>query len=138
MIEDIINAISKRLYELFGDGYTIYLNDVKQGLEEPCFIITVIEQVRNNYLNGRYNINVPIDVVYIPRQENYNVYHVEETLLDNLEMIGSVNQDNKYLGRNMRSEAIEKELHFFVEYSCIKNIVISDENDMDEIAMERN
>lgn len=137
MIENIINAISTRLYDLFGDEYTIYIDDVQQGLKEPCFIITIIELMRNDYLRGRYNISVPFDIIYIPKNNNYNVYSVSEILLDNLDFVENADHKNKYIGRNMRSEVIEKELHFFVDYNCIKNAYINEGNDMNEIAMER-
>ena len=36
---DIIDGVSIKLNELFGEKYTIYTNNVKQGLQFPCFFI---------------------------------------------------------------------------------------------------
>lgn len=37
----ITDAISIALNGEFGDGYTNYTENVKQGLKEPCFFISV-------------------------------------------------------------------------------------------------
>lgn len=37
MTNDIISAICKALYQVFGAEYKIYKESVEQGLEEPCF-----------------------------------------------------------------------------------------------------
>ena len=42
MINNIISAISNAIYLEFGDEYEIYTQDVKQGLQEPCFSIFCI------------------------------------------------------------------------------------------------
>ena len=39
MINDIIIGISNAIYAEFGSDYEIYVDDVKQGLNEPCFFI---------------------------------------------------------------------------------------------------
>lgn len=38
MLNNIMDAVTRRLNELFGDGYEIYTDAVEQGLKEPCFL----------------------------------------------------------------------------------------------------
>ena len=38
----IVDGISLKLNEIFGDEYTIYSEDVKQGLSRPCFFIKLL------------------------------------------------------------------------------------------------
>ncbi len=43
MINKIAAGISQALNREFGDGYSVYQNNVSQGLVEPCFFIAVLE-----------------------------------------------------------------------------------------------
>ena len=38
MINEIMDAIAIKLHEVYGDEYEIHQNDIKQGLQEPCFL----------------------------------------------------------------------------------------------------
>ena len=42
----IIEAIAAALNGEFGEEYTVYAEDVKQGLSEPCFFISCINPRR--------------------------------------------------------------------------------------------
>lgn len=37
MVNRIIDGISIRINEVFGDDYEIYSEDIEQGFKEPCF-----------------------------------------------------------------------------------------------------
>ncbi|MEL0861914.1 hypothetical protein VXA97_19790, partial [Clostridioides difficile] len=39
MLNNIIDGISIKLDKSFGNEYTIYSEDVEQGINEPCFFI---------------------------------------------------------------------------------------------------
>ncbi len=45
----IIDGISIRINEVFGDDYEIYSEDIEQGFKEPCFFILPLNQ--KNQLN---------------------------------------------------------------------------------------
>ncbi len=47
MIDEIMNAIARKLYSLFGDGYEIYKNSIEQDLQEPCFLISLVSADKN-------------------------------------------------------------------------------------------
>ena len=43
MINEIMDAIAIKLHEVYGDEYEIHQNDIKQSLQAPCFLITLID-----------------------------------------------------------------------------------------------
>ena len=43
MINEIIGAISRALYEEFGESHEIYMEEISQDLKEPCFLINTLE-----------------------------------------------------------------------------------------------
>ena len=60
-----MNAIAIKLHETFGDEYEIYQNDIKQGLKEPCFLITLIDSTKENLLNTRSKRLLPFDILFL-------------------------------------------------------------------------
>ena len=54
MLNEIMNAVTRRLDELFGDGYTIYTDGVEQGLKEPCFFVQFLEPSEKPMIGRRY------------------------------------------------------------------------------------
>ena len=52
MLTEIVKGISMALNAAFGDGYEIFQNDVEQGLEEPCFLIAVLQPEITPCLGG--------------------------------------------------------------------------------------
>lgn len=42
MIDTIVGGISHELSRIFDDRYEIYADDIEQGLNEPCFLITAL------------------------------------------------------------------------------------------------
>lgn len=39
MIQEVKNAVTKRLNDMFGPGCRVYTESVEQGLKEPCFFV---------------------------------------------------------------------------------------------------
>ena len=50
---ELIDAISIRLNEVFGDRYTIYLEAVEQNLQRPCFFIQPSDDTDKNMIANR-------------------------------------------------------------------------------------
>ncbi|HBF6658324.1 TPA: hypothetical protein NRK94_003703, partial [Clostridioides difficile] len=53
MLNNIIDGISIKLDKSFGNEYTIYSEDVEQGINEPCFFICPLNPSKTSYPNGR-------------------------------------------------------------------------------------
>ena len=87
MILDIANGISIKLNELFGDDYTIYTEDVRQGLEEPCFFIKTLPVTTRKLLGARKERRYHYDIAHFTEGGNEEMMHTGEQMLDGLEHI---------------------------------------------------
>ena len=54
MINSIIEAISVALDGEFREGYEIHMEEIRQGLNEPCFFISCLNPTSRRFLKGRY------------------------------------------------------------------------------------
>ncbi|WP_102815564.1 phage tail terminator family protein [Clostridioides difficile] len=134
MLNNIIDGISVRLDKVFGESYTIYSEDVEQGINEPCFFIVPINSSKTSYPNGRELKKNSFDVYYLPRSKDksFEINEIAEILLEELEYI-EINGD-LVRGTNMNFEVVDNVLHFFVDYNyfTIKN---NDTDKMDTVEL---
>lgn len=140
MIGDIINGIAAKLHEVFGENYVIYKENVKQNLQEPCFMIDVIEPMQFAKLPTRYLRSYPMDVLYFPKDtinSKEEIYEIAERLFIELEYIFVL--DNLCRGTKMRYEIVDDVLHFFVNYDFFVNKRTNEEeNHMSELTVDSN
>lgn len=117
MVSKIIDGISIRLNEVFGDDYEIYSEEVPQDFKEPCFFILPLNPSQKQIVGQRFYKNNPFDIHYFPKEENSNsdIYYTAEILFQALEYI-TVDGD-KLRGTKMHYEKVDGVLHFFVEYN---------------------
>ncbi len=134
MLTDILDGISIKLNNTFGDDYTIYTdNDVVQNLKTPCFFIAILNSVRTQMLKSRYLHRYIFDIHYFPQNlgNNIEIYEISDKLFFTLDIITLPNND-QLKGRIMSCEVIDSILHFKVEYSLflterpVSNIIMED------------
>ncbi|HBF2379010.1 hypothetical protein QQO69_17990 [Clostridioides difficile] len=134
MLNNIIDGISVKLDKSFGNEYTIYSEDVEQGINEPCFFIVPINSSKVSYPNARELKKNSFDVHYFPKSndKSFEINEVAEMLLEELEYI-EIDGD-LVRGTNMNFEIVDNVLHFFVDYNyfTIKN---NDINKMDTVEL---
>ena len=135
MINDIMNAISIKLHEVFGDGYKIYLNDVKQGLTEPCFLITVVDYSKEPLLDVRSKRILPFDVLFFPSAGKSQCYEVADQMMNELDFITLLDGDMMH-GTEMRAEIVDDVLHFFVNYNFIAIVEQEQEDSMETLNIQ--
>lgn len=135
MINDIMNAISIKLYEVFGDGYKIYLNDVQQGLTEPCFLITVVDYSKEPLLQSRSKRLVPFDILFFPNKGKSQCHEVADQMMNELDMVTLLNGDMMH-GTEMRSEIVDDVLHIFVNYNFIAKVEKEQEDSMETLNIQ--
>ena len=124
MLNKIITGISQALDAEFNseenEEYTIYTEDVEQGLEEPCFFIFSLKPSSKQLVGNRYDRKYPFDIHYFPKDEeniNNEINEVTERLFTALEYITVDN--NLVRGTNMNVEIVDNVLHFFVDFNMI-------------------
>lgn len=120
MVNDIVNGISKAIYDEYGQGYKIYTESIEQGFKEPCFFIAVLEDEQARIIGNRYQKSIPIDVHYFPgtKAKQKEMQEVKEVLYGILERITLLDGD-MLNGFQMHGETVEGVLHFFVTYKPI-------------------
>lgn len=116
MINSIIEAVSITLDAEF--GYETHMEEIKQGLAEPCFFISCLNPITRLFFGKRYFRTNQFCIQYFPesddRQRECNA--VAERLVWCLEYI--MVKDDKFHGTDMKYEVIDGILHFFVNYDC--------------------
>lgn len=119
MLNDIMDGVTRRLDELFGDEYTIYTDEVEQGLQEPCFFVGFMEPSEKPMLGRRSYRETGMYIQYLPghpAQVNRELYRVSDLLMDGLETI-TLNNGDILRGTGRSSKVSDGVLHFFVNYN---------------------
>ena len=120
MINSIIEAISVALNGKFGDGYEIHMEEIEQGLEEPCFFIFCLESSNDLFLGKRYFRTNPFCIQYFPasKEKQRECNDVAEGMYECLEYV-TIDGDSKLIrGTKMKHEVVDGVLNFFVNYDC--------------------
>lgn len=96
MTEDVIKALAKALNGALAERkkkYTIYTENVEQGLKQPCFFIYCTNYKDELYRGRRYRLSTDLAIEYIPpdprddREINKNVNSILPILYDATETI---------------------------------------------------
>lgn len=120
MLNDIITGISKKLYAVFGEDYAVYVENVEQYLQKPCFCITHVSTNRQRISKQRYLSRNLFDILFFASENEpkKQMNDVADTMLDELEYI-DVQTNDLLHGTEMRHEIIDDVLHFFVNYNLV-------------------
>lgn len=116
-MNDIVIGISQKLYETFGEDYTIYSENVDQNFQEPCFFIKHISGSLDELVGDRWFETNSFVIHYFPKIEfnNEEINDVIPKLYDCLEYI-TVN-DGLLKGVRRNYKIVEGVLEFFIEYN---------------------
>ena len=128
LIKEIINGISKKLYGFYEGLYDIYVEEVEQGLQMPCFMINLISSDIRMILKPRYKFESVFDVIYFGEgykdcmdrgSELYDI--LEYITINGFKRKGSIDPNDKDLirGTKMNMYIIKNILHFRVNYNLI-------------------
>lgn len=118
MINAIIEAVSVALNEEFGDKYEIHMEEIRQGLKEPCFFISCINPTNRLFLGNRYSRTNQFCIQYFPEsgEKQRECNDVAERMWKCLEYITVCGAERPIRGTKMSCEVIDEVLNFFVNY----------------------
>ena len=116
MLNDILNAVTRRLNELFGENYTIYTDKAGQEFQKPCLFVRISETSERPMIGRRYFRRTGIAIQYFSiekssREEN----QVLDILMEGMESVALEN-GRQLSGTNRKSGAEEGILTFYVNY----------------------
>lgn len=121
MINSIIEAISISLNAEFDEkDYETHMEEIRQGLNEPCFFIQCLNPTNKLFLGKRYFRQNQFVVQYFPESDEVQreCNAVTERLYKCLEYITFNGESKPVRGTQMHSEMIDGVLNFFVNYDC--------------------
>ncbi len=120
MINAMIEAISMALDGQFGQNYEIHMEEIRQGLKEPCFFIFCLSPSKKLFLGKRYFRTNPFCIQYFPAtdEKQRECSQVAEQMYECLEYLTIDGGDRPIRGTNMKYEVVDGILNFFVNYDC--------------------
>lgn len=132
MINKLISGISEAICAEFGTAYKIYKESVKQGLKEPCFLISCLNPTNEQFLGNRYFRTNQFAVQYFPSTDKVNeeCNDVQERLFMALELIDVGGDLTR--GTSRQGELNDDVLHFFVNFDFFMNKVVT-QDAMDDL-----
>ncbi len=134
MGNDLITGVMTRLRDTFGEDTTVYFDEVKQELNEPCFFVRILEVSQELVVRNRYRRVYHLDIEYHPedrQQTAREIADVANTMLMAMEYIHI--GENLTRGTNIRYEVQDKVLHFFVDYDFFVFKVLEEEEYMETL-----
>lgn len=116
MINTLIEAISTALYEEF--GYEIHMEEIAQGLEEPCFYISCLEHTSKKFPGERSLSQYQFCIQYFPEttEKQRECNSVSERMEQCLEYIMIDGEERPLRGTKMKHNTVNGVLNFFVDY----------------------
>lgn len=118
MINLIIESVSAALHGEFGDEYEIHMEELEQGLEEPCFFIFSVSPEYERVVGNRYFLTNKLCIQYFPkrREKQRECNGVAQRMFKCLRYVKPDGEDLPAGGRKMHYEVIDGVLNFFVNY----------------------
>ena len=119
MVNKIVEGVASALYEAMGEDYAIYRNDLRQGLEPPCFLVLSVGPSLAPHPSGIKLLTVPLDISYFPTDsgDNAEMYRVGLTVMDAVELI-PLSEEKKLRGLRRSMEIVDGVLHIAVTYEA--------------------
>lgn len=119
MVNNIILGIAQKIRTVFTESeYRLYTEKVEQGFSEPCFFVSLINQMQSQRLGNRYKEVYSFDIIYFPSEDgevNKECLSVAEELYELLEYITAENDQLR--GTHLNSRVDDNVLHFLVDYN---------------------
>lgn len=112
---DIIDGVSIKINDLFGDEYSITTNNVKQGLEVPCFFIKELPSNKRKLIGNRYENELNLVVHAMLEEASLETFNDISDKLYELEYITLLNGDI-LKGYDMKTQISDDVLLFFITY----------------------
>lgn len=114
-IEDIINGISIKLNSCFGDGFTIYTDEIPQGFAKPSFGVMFLSLTQSRRIDGRWFVSALFDISYFTDKGRVDASSQALKTQWAMKDITLVN-GNRILGKEFNSEVVDGVGHNMVNF----------------------
>ena len=117
---NLLQGIVDRLSELFPNK-NIYVNDIEQGLIEPCFFIKLVDTKMDKLMSERYHFKNLVNIVYLSQYKDAFVFQeAKQRLLLGMRNI-SIDREKEsgIYGYDMNVRTEDDNLNLTVSYDYI-------------------
>ena len=116
---ELIDAMSTRLDEIFDGEYAVYLEEVEQNLQTPCFFIQPLTATDKNMIDNRRYRTYGFAIQFIPGTKAYRSLFADVTkkLFDNFDDF-PIGDDVTVYTFDRTVNVIDDVLHFTVLFKC--------------------
>lgn len=115
-INDIIEAISIKLHNTFGDNYSKYVDEIPQGFETPAFLILFLNLENIRQIGNRWRVNTLFNVQYFPQNGRVEASSMALKIQQALKEITLLNGAVMF-GTNANSEIVDGNAHNFINFN---------------------
>lgn len=124
MINNIVGGISHELSRIFDDRYEIYADDVEQGLNEPCFLITALINHKTELSHARSRRERSYMIQFFPENslnKRSRCTEIGDILLNEFGCIPFLNE--KLRCTELQYEIVDNVLNFSMNVNTVVTLV---------------
>jgi hypothetical protein len=135
MVNLILNAVTKQLGTTFGNSYHYYVENVEQGLVEPCFTVDMVLPLQRSRSPVLYDRTMPMVIHFFSdSKENIKkiLYDMGDRVVECLEYLPF--QNTLLRGEDISWEIIDDDvLQVFVTYKFTTKLDTENEETMSTV-----
>lgn len=117
MVNSVLTAVTKQLGSTFGGGYRYYVEDVEQGLKQPCFTVDMLNPLERSKSPVLYDRTMPLVIHYFSdsvTNAKEDCYAIAERAVECLEYLPFLNTTLR--GENISWQLTDDVLQIFITY----------------------
>lgn len=131
MINNIVLGIANALNNL--GEYDVFVEDVEQGIEAPCFLILLIDADTKQLPSSRNKRRQDFNVLYFPKEGKTECYEMSEKLFEALKLIKF--KDGLLNGADIKCNVVDGVLNCLVSYN-FNTVKLDDSEYMMELTIK--
>lgn len=134
MVNSILNAVTTQLGTTFGSSHRYYIEDVEQGLVEPCFHVKALLPQQRSKSPVLYDRTMPMVIHWFSDSQkdlNKTCYDMAEQIIECLEYLpfkGTILR-----GEDISWQIVDDVLQIFITYKFTTKRVVETEPPMSEM-----
>lgn len=126
MVNSVLTAVTKQLGSTFGEDYRYYVENVEQGLKQPCFTVDMLNPLQRSKSPVLYDRTMPLVIHYFSdsvTNAKEDCYAIAERAVECLEYLPFL--DTTLRGENISWQLTDDVLQIFVTYkfTTVKAVV---------------
>ena len=134
MVNSILTAVTKQLGSTFGGDYRYYVEDVEQGLKQPCFTVDMSNPLQRSKSPVLYDRTMPLVIHYFSdsvTNAKEDCYAIAERAIECLEYLPFLNTTLR--GENISWQLTDDVLQIFITYKFTTTKAVAEADRMETL-----